>query len=221
MKNFRDKLLGEFKKEATPKELKKYNDDRLMWAKSNDDKLLRYIDNVAKDDPATMQMIRDYNPHEVKYNSTLGQFEKDGKRGALSDFIKPTVDFGLGNTPMQDSLKNVQRKGKRAQKMNDIDLIFHAADPKEKMEMRKNYKSYDFTKRKFKADIVKEEILKTPITKPAPAPLKPVEVPRIDVGELIKRRADDRAAREKANIIREFGDKGLGLLRLKFEGLDD
>ena len=30
MKNFRDKLLGEFKKEATPKELKKYNDDRLM-----------------------------------------------------------------------------------------------------------------------------------------------------------------------------------------------
>ena len=161
MQKLRDKLLGEFKKEVTPKELKKYNDDRLSWAKETDDKLLKYIDNVAKDDPATMQMIRDYNPHEVKYNSTLGQFEKDGKRGALSDFIKPTVDFGLGNTPMQDSLKNVQRKGKRAQKMNDIDLIFSAADPKEKMEMRKNYKTYDFTKRKFKSDIAKEELLKT------------------------------------------------------------
>ena len=65
------------------------------------------------------------------------------------------------------------------------------------------------------------EILKTPITKPVPAPLKPVEVPRIDVGELIKQRADDRAAREKANIIRDYGAHGLGHLRLKFEGLDD
>ena len=44
---------------------------------------------------------------------------------------------------------------------------------------------------------------------------------QLRVGELIKQRADVRAAREKANIIREFGDKGLGLLRLKFEGLDD
>jgi len=225
-----------------------------------DKALLRYVENVKNDDPATMQMIRDYNPNEKKnkrspdvyeiseelnkfrakndklptynsnepkYNSALGKFELNGKSGPLSDFVKPgeklpRVDFGLGKPQLfQDTLKNVQRRGKRASKMNDIDLIFSAADPKEKMEMRKNYKSYDFTKRKFKADIVKEEILKTPITKPAPAPLKPVEVPRIDVGELIKRRADDRAAREKANIIREFGDKGLGLLRLKFEGLDD
>lgn len=219
MRNFRDKLLGEFKKEATPKELKKYNDDRLMWAKNNDDKLLKYIDNVAKDDPATMQMIRDYNPHEVKYNSTLGQFEKDGKRGALSDFIKPTVDFGLGNTPMQDSLKNVQRKGKRAQKMNDIDLIFHAADPKEKMEMRKNYKEYDFTQRKFKADIAKEQILKTPIISPPPVPQKPIQQPRVDVSELIRLRADARAAKERAKSIEEYGDKGLGQLKLNMDGL--
>ena len=192
-----------------------------------DKALLRYVDNVKKNDPATMKMIAEYNPNEPVYNSVIGKFEMNGKSGPLSDFVKPgdklpRVDFGLGKPQLfQDTLKNVQRRGKRANKMNDIDLIFSAADPKEKMEMRKNYKSYDFTKRKFKADIVKEEILKTPITKPAPAPLKPVEVPRIDVGELIKRRADDRAAREKANIIREFGDKGLGLLRLKFEGLDD
>jgi len=219
MKNFRDKLLGEFKKEVTPKELKKYNDDRLMWAKSNDDKLLRYIDNVAKDDPATMQMIRDYNPNEVKYNSTLGQFEKDGKRGALSDFVKPTVDFGLGNTPMQDSLKNVQNKGKKPKKeLSDIDLLFSAADPKEKMEMRKNYKTYDFTQRKFKADIAKEEILKTPIYSP-PVPQKPIQEPRVDVNELIRLRADARAAEERAKSIREYGDKGLGQLKLNMDGL--
>ena len=76
-------------------------------------------------------------------------------------------------------------------------------------------------KENSKLILQKKKLLKTPITKPIPAPRKPVEVPRIDVGELIKQRADVRAAREKANIIREFGDKGLGLLRLKFEGLDD
>ncbi len=192
-----------------------------------DKALLRYVDNVKKNDPATMKMIAEYNPSEPVYNSVIGKLEMNGKSGPLSDFVKPgdklpRVDFGLGKPqPFQDTLKNVQRRGKRASKMSDIDLIFSAADPKEKMEMRKNYKDYDFNKRKFKADIVKEEILKTPITKPVPAPLKPVEVPRIDVGELIKQRADDRAAREKANIIRDYGAHGLGHLRLKFEGLDD
>ena len=139
MQKLRDKLLGEFKKEVTPKELEKYNDDRLNWAKETDDKLLKYIDNVKAEDPATMKMLAEYDPNEVKYNSALGQFEKDGKRGALSDFVKPTVNFGLDKpqifnekAPMQNALKNVQRKGMRAKKMNDIDILFSAADPKEK-----------------------------------------------------------------------------------------
>ena len=223
-KDFRDKLLGEFKKKVTPDELKKYNDDRLSWAKQNDDKLLKYIDNVANDDPATMQMIRDYNPYEIKYNSTLGQFEQNGKRGSLSDFVKPgdNVDFGLGKPQVfQNVLKNVQNKGKTAKKMNDIDLIFSVADPKEKMEMRKNYKEYDFTQRKFKSDIAKEELLKKPIVKPIPVPRKPIQEPRMDVAEIITQRANDRALVERAQSIREYGDKGLGQLKLKMEGLDE
>jgi len=173
-------------------------------------------------------MIAEYNPNEVKYNSALGQFEKDGKRGALSDFVKPTVNFGLDKpqlfdekAPMQNALKNVQRKGKRAKEMSDLDLIFSAADPKEKMEMRKNYKEYDFTQRKFKADIAKEQILKTPIIKPVPAPQKPVEAPSIDVAELIKQRANSRAATERAQSVKEYGAHGLGHLRLQMRGLDD
>ena len=62
MQKLRDKLLGEFKKEVTPKELEKYNDDRLNWAKETDDKLLKYIDNVKANDPATMKMLAEYDP---------------------------------------------------------------------------------------------------------------------------------------------------------------
>ena len=218
-KDFKEKLMGkELAKAATPEALEEYRKSRLF----------NYIDNVKKGDPKTMKMIAEYNPNEVKYNSALGQFEKDGKRGALSDFVKPTVNFGLDKpqlfdekAPMQNALKNVQRKGKRAKEMSDLDLIFSAADPKEKMEMRKNYKEYDFTQRKFKADIAKEQILKTPIIKPIPAPQKPIEAPRIDVAELIKQRADNAAFLEKVDSIREYGDTGLGGLKLRIEGLDD
>ena len=212
MQKLRDKLLGEFKKEVTPKELKKYNDDRLSWAKETDDKLLKYIDNVAKDDPATMKMISEYNPNEVKYNSALGQFEKDGKRGALSDFVKPTVNFGLDKpqifnekAPMQNALKNVQRKGMRAKKMNDIDILFSAADPKEKMGMRKRYKDYDFTQRKFKEDIKKVEPQIT-----SPAPIAPNPVPQKSVGEIIRERAAAREVIEKKEYVKKYGNLGLG-----------
>ena len=221
MQKLRDKLLGEFKKEVTPKELEKYNDDRLNWAKETDDKLLKYIDNVKAEDPATMKMLAEYDPNEVKYNSALGQFEKDGKRGALSDFVKPTVNFGLDKpqifnekAPMQNALKNVQRKGMRAKKMNDIDILFSAADPKEKMGMRKRYKDYDFTQRKFKEDI--KEVKKVePQT--IPAPIAPTPVPQQSVGEIIRERAAAREATEKKAYIKRYGNLGLGGLGFRRE----
>ena len=221
MQKLRDKLLGEFKKEVTPKELEKYNDDRLNWAKETDDKLLKYIDNVKANDPATMKMLAEYDPNEVKYNSALGQFEKDGKRGALSDFVKPTVNFGLDKpqifnekAPMQNALKNVQRKGMRAKKMNDIDILFSAADPKEKMGMRKRYKDYDFTQRKFKEDI--KEVKKVePQT--IPAPIAPTPVPQQSVGEIIRERAAAREATEKKAYVKRYGNLGLGGLGFRRE----
>jgi len=174
-----------------------------------DKALLRYVDNVKNDDPATMQMIRDYNPYEKKnkqspdvyeiseelnkfrakndklptynsnepkYNSALGKFELNGKSGPLSDFVKPgeklpRVDFGLDKPQLfQDTLKNVQRKGKRANKMNDIDLIFSAADPKEKWKCERIISHMILLKENSKLILLKRNI-KTPITKPAPAPL--------------------------------------------------
>jgi hypothetical protein len=140
------------------------------------------------------------------------QFIKD-KQTALKGFYPRVHDKEFQNT-----LRKVQGKKK---KLNDIDLLFSAADPKEKMEMRKNYKTYDFSKRKFKEDIAKEEILKTPISSSPPVPPKPVEVPSVDVRELIKQRANSRAATERAQSVKEYGAHGLGHLRLQMRGLDD
>ena len=39
--------------------------------------------------------------------------------------------------------------------------------------------------------------------------------------ELIKQRADNAAFLEKVDSIREYGDTGLGGLKLRIEGLDD
>ena len=66
-----------------------------------------------------------------------------------------------------------------------------------------------------------EEILKTPISSSPPVPPKPVEVPSVDVRELIKQRANSRAATERAQSVKEYGAHGLGHLRLQMRGLDD
>jgi len=107
---------------------------------------------------------------------------------------------------MQNALKNVQRKGMRAKKMNDIDILFSAADPKEKMGMRKRYKDYDFTQRKFKEDIKKVEPQKITI----PAPIASTPVPQKSVGEIIRERAAAREATEKKAYVKRYGNLGLG-----------
>ena len=56
-----------------------------------DDKLLRYVDGVKRNDPKTLKAIDDYS-EQLHYNSTLGQFVKGNKRGSLSDF-KKAYDF--------------------------------------------------------------------------------------------------------------------------------
>ena len=219
MKNFRDKLLGKFKKEVTPEALEKYNDNRLT----------DYIDKFNADDPKVYKAMSDHSD-QLHYDSVRGQFKKGDKVGALSDFKEQIKqdDFNeqfkkdkqtalkgfyprVYDKEFENTLRTVQGKKK---KLSDIDLLFSAADPKEKREMRKNYKEYDFSKRKLKEDIVK-------ITEPVVTPPKPVEVPSIDVGELIKQRANNRAAMEKAQSVRDYGAHGLGHLKLKMEGLDD
>jgi len=162
------------------------------------------------------------NPTQKQKDDKLLRYVDDISKGDYKKYEKDEENYFSKILP---NLKKSKKAGTPFEsynkEMNDIDLLFSAADPKEKMEMRKNYKTYDFTKRKFKEDIAKEQILKTPITKPVAATPKPVEVPSVDVGELIKQRADNRAAMEKAQSLKDYGAHGLGHLRLQMQGLDD
>ena len=65
-----------------------------------DDKLLRYVDGVKRNDPKTLKAIDDYS-EQLHYNSTLGQFVKGNKRGSLSDFKNDVKPF----EPILDRLK--------------------------------------------------------------------------------------------------------------------
>ena len=236
MQKLRDKLLGEFKKEVTPKELQKYNDDRLNWAKETDDKLLKYIDNVKANDPATMKMLAEYDPNKIKYNSARGQFQSGNKFGALSDFkdqlkkedssyqekLKNFANFHTGKPykkPKQEEklFQNILprlKAGNKKKPLSDIDLIFEVASPKEKMSMRNRYKDYDFTQRKLKEDI--KEVKKVePQT--IPAPIAPTPVPQQSVGEIIRERAAAREATEKKAYVKRYGNLGLGGLGFRRE----
>ena len=233
MQKLRDKLLGEFKKEVTPKELQKYNDDRLNWAKETDDKLLKYIDNVVADDPATMKMINEYDPNKIKYDSARGQFQSGDKFGALSDFkdqlkkedssyqekLKNFANFHTGKPykkPKQEeklfgSILTRLKAGNKKKPLSDIDLIFEVASPKEKMSMRNRYKDYDFTQRKLK------EVKKVEPQITVPAPIAPSPVPQQSVGEIIKERAAATEALEKKAYVKRYGNLGLGGLGFRRE----
>ena len=45
-------------------------------------------------------------------------------------------------------------------RLNDMDIFYAAADPKEKAELRQSYKDYNFEKKAFKADLYKAQLLK-------------------------------------------------------------
>ena len=79
------------------------------------------------------------------------QFKRD-KQAAQREFYPRVHDKEFENT-----LRNVQGKKK---KLSDIDLLFSAADPKEKAGMRRRYFDYNFDQREFKKDIKKPEPFK-------------------------------------------------------------
>jgi len=238
--------------------MRNYNKEKLT---DKDKALLRYVDNVKNDDPATMKMIAEYDPYGKKnkrspdvyeiseqlnkfrakndqlptYNSTLGTFEKGDKRGPLSTF-KETLAADQKAADYEKILEKDYREGKifsnainrmkikgpknNKRRLNDMDIFYAAADPKEKAELRKSYKDYNFEKKAFKADLYKAQLLK-PIVPNKVEPKVEIEEPPIDVRKLIEDRARAAAEIKRQQIVKDLGDKGLGNLRLKMEGLDE
>ena len=84
-KKFKEKLLGkELGKEVTKEALAQYQEDRL----------LNYIDNV-KFKYSKQPIVEE----PVTYNSTIGQFQKGNKLGALSDFKDDLKAYQVLTTP--------------------------------------------------------------------------------------------------------------------------
>ena len=85
---------------------------------------------------------------------------------------------------------------------------------------KKKITDYNFEKKAFKADLYKAQLLK-PIVPNKVEPKVEIEEPPIDVRKLIEDRARAAAEIKRQQIVKDLGDKGLGNLRLKMEGLDE
>ena len=123
-----------------------------------------------------------------KFNSSTGKFHNEN--GDVVSTAKEAVklndelvkDGFTGNEAQQIRTAAKQKIAKPKQKLSDLDLFYEVGSPKEKAEMRREYKDYNFYRRKFKKDIVEpikpiklnldyglaeyENIHKTPVTPP-------------------------------------------------------
>ena len=203
-KKFKEKLLGkELGKEVTKEALAQYQEDRL----------LNYIDNV-KFKYSKQPIVEE----PVTYNSTIGQFQKGNKLGALSDFKD---DLKKEEKVFQNILPLNKKK-----KMSDTDLIYAVASPQDKALMRRDYKDYDFVKREFKEDnkfnsdfeTAKRkayQVLTTPEVKPEVTKEPVVQqrvIPQEDIRETIRRKADETLVRQQKEYAKEYGVHGIASL---------
>jgi len=190
---------------------------------------------------------------KIKFDEDRGIFIQPGtgKKGALTDFKLGEVQFGEPSTwnmkadefmqkraaernqvnEFSKIVPNLQGKKKKInynkkKPLSDIDILYAAGSPKEKREMRQQFKDYNFHKRKFKEDIRNEAIARMKINpmpieiKPEPKP-EPIKVPEKDIREIINERAAAAAKREKENIVKQLGTTGLGAVALRNRGLLD
>jgi len=195
----KQKLLGkELAKAATPEELQRYNnDDRLSWAKHNDDRLLKYIDNFKKE-----------NSYQPLVEEPVKQFRNDDPSTYLSNdrqakAMKETTLF-------TDILTNLNKKPKFKSKVinNKFETDFKRGKQKALREF--------YPKQKVSSSQPKE-VLPKPT---APEPIRVIE-PQRDLSEIIAEAAEGTKQRELKQETRRYGNKGLGFLNLRNRGLDD
>ena len=199
-----------------------------------------------KDEPADVNTI---NKTLNKYRLPHDQLPTlDNKpREFQSNKPKPKYRFNLAedgkdNIPTPKPSKFIDRKTGKF-KGNDLDLMYYAADPREKANLRKEFKGrYNFNTGKFVENTMtpftdafqrvlnkkydeppKQEekqtssILDLPKSSPQKAQPKVEEDLSITIARLAKERAD----RERSNFIKQFGDSGIAAAMLEQKGLLD
>jgi len=186
------------------------------------------IKSTLKDLPFATARAKANKLMSYKFNATTGKFhnENGDAVNTATEAVKKNEEldkvFGKQNQ-VSTTRKTIQKKlypGVKKQ-LSDIDLFYEASDPKEKSEWRKEVPEYNFDRRKFKKDLAREELLKMPIDTSFLTPFEKPEVtqeksrvPQEDIGEYIKRRANERLQKERDSYIKSYGVHGIANLKI-------
>ncbi len=129
----------------------------------------------------------------VTWNYKVDEYNK--LKEIAKKYTKPVNNFGdiVSNL---DAMSNQQK----------LDAYFKSASPREKIQMRKDFKEYDFTKKMFVEDI--------PKPKEEPKPIEPKQEqkqkkPEEDLETMIVRKARESFLKDQEEFRRLNGDTGM------------
>ena len=178
-------------------------------------------DQIPTNDNTSREFQSSINKPKAKYRFNLAEDGKDIPTPTPSKFIdKKTGKF----------------------KGNDLDLMYYAADPREKANMRKEFKGrYNFNTGKFVENTMtpftdafqrvvnkkydeppKQEVKQSSFNLDIPSsPQKAQPKVEEDLSITIARLAEERADRERQQIINTYGESGLAAALMQQKGLID
>ena len=178
-------------------------------------------DQIPTNDNTSRELQSSINKPKAKYRFNLAEDGKDIPTPTPSKFIdKKTGKF----------------------KGNDLDLMYYAADPREKANMRKEFKGrYNFNTGKFVENTMtpftdafqrvvnkkydeppKQEVKQSSFNLDIPSsPQKAQPKVEEDLSITIARLAEERADRERQQIINTYGESGLAAALMQQKGLID
>tara|TARA_R100000406_G_scaffold41294_2_gene27601 strand:+ start:450 stop:1103 length:654 start_codon:yes stop_codon:yes gene_type:complete len=129
----------------------------------------------------------------VTWNYKVDEYNK--LKDIAKKYTKPVNNFGDIASNL-DAMSNQQK----------LDAYFKSASPREKIQMRKDFKEYDFTKKMFVEDIPKPKEEPKPIEpKQEPKPKEPEE----DLETMIVRKARESFLKDQEEFRRLNGDTGM------------
>ena len=229
----------------TPEDDVKIEDLKKAKAAADINKFVK--STLPPDEPADVNTInKELNKYRLPHDQlpTIEANKLNKKpRNFQSNRPKPRVSFDLANEgknayttsvvdydkqPFQSSLNKLKRQ---PNKRSQFAMLYDAADYKEKAQMRKDYPDFNFKKDRHKSELREEAILRQKISPLPPNPYLdkkileletrgPTKVePDFDVEEEIKKKVAKKMAEDRANFVRDVGDKGLAELLLIKEGL--
>ena len=229
----------------TPEDDVKIEDLKKAKAAADINKFVK--STLPPDEPADVNTInKELNKYRLPHDQlpTIEANKLNKKpRNFQSNKPKPRVSFDLANEgknayatsvvdyDKQPFVSGLNKLKRQPNKRSQFAMLYDAADYKEKAQMRKDYPDFNFKKDRHKSELREKAILKQKISPLPPNPYLdkkileletrgPTKVePDFDVEEEIKKKVAKKMAEDRANFVRDVGDKGLAELILIKKGL--